>query len=57
MVASDGQSFETGEAVGVLGQDDGVSIHAHLVEVRAEVVGVVAFTEGVCADFSDVVVL
>ena len=57
MVAADGQSLETGEAVGVLGQDDGVSIHADLVEVRAEVVGVVAFAEGVCADVSDVVIL
>lgn len=57
VVAANGKSLETGEAVGVLGQNDGVSVHADLVEVWAEVVGVVAFTEGVCADVSDVVIL
>lgn len=57
VVSSNGQRLEAGEAVGVLGEQHGVAIHADLTEVGSEVVRVIALTEGVSADLSDVVVL
>lgn len=50
MVSSNWQGLETNEAVGVLCEDHRVSIHPDLVDVGPDVVGVVAFAEGVRSD-------
>lgn len=47
MVPSNWQGLQTDEAVGVLCKDHRVSIHPDLINVGPDVVGVIAFAEGV----------
>lgn len=56
-VLSNRQRLHAGEAVVVLGQDDGVPVQADFTQARSQVVGVVGLAEGVFVDFGDVVVL
>lgn len=57
MVPSNWQRQQTDKACGVLREDHRVSIHPDLINVGPDVVGVIAFAEGVSSDSCNVVVL